>query len=473
MIKKIYIGLIITIATVCSACNDFLDKQPISDSTVDKFWKNETDANVGIIAIYSDFSKAMASGLWNWGEIRADNFDYYEKDAPDQQELVTNNILIDNPAALWTNLYFTISKANAAIKYIPEIDMNVKLRNDYLAEAYAMRAWCYYYCIRVWGDVPLLLEPVESVSQGIYFKRTDKNYIIDNVILPDLEKAYLNIDKTRNETDSKRTRMNVGTVCALLMDVYAWKHDYGMVAKIKEERVDRLGRSTWRTLVSENGSNFNTNWRKMFFESTAAESVPEVWFRAAYDRYGNGNNQAIAYFARSSCKLRVSATLREAYESKDLRANLQWVHESGVYRFSKKFWDDGTIFSGSGAVNSDVDLVLYRYADIILLYAEALNALGRTNDAITELNRTRTRAGNDPFFTEDFTDSEMLLDAILAERQKEFVGEGKRWFDIVRTNRWAQHSSLTDEAKIVFPIHRDHLNQNPELEQNFPAYPYP
>ena len=149
------------------------------------------------------------------------------------------------------------------------------------------------------------------------------------------------------------------------------------------------------------------------------------------------------------------------------------MHESGVYRFSKKFWDDGTIFSGSGAVNSDVDLVLYRYADIILLYAEALNALGRTNDAITELNRTRTRAGNDPFFTEDFTDSEMLLDAILAERQKEFVGEGKRWFDIVRTNRWAQHSSLTDEAKIVFPIHRDHLNQNPELEQNFPAYPYP
>lgn len=468
--KGLYLSIILFSVWTLSGCDDFLTVTPISDLTSDSFWKTESDANVGVVAIYNAFSKAMSPGMWNWGEARSDNFDYYEKDAPDQRELVENNILIDNSAALWTSLYNVIGKANAAIKYIPGIMMQPALKNHYLAEAYAMRAWAYFYCIRVWGDVPLYLEPVEEVSQGIYRTRMSKDYIIENVILPDLENAYYMIDKT----NTTRTRMNAATVCLLLMDVYAWIHDYEMVIKIKEERVNKLDgtseeklSNTWVYLVY-GGSDFIQNWRGMFIESTTGSVSPEVWFKLSYDQYGNGTNSAIGYFAKSSAKLTVSNTLKNAYATADLRRSAQW---SGN-RLTLKFWEDGTVFSGDGTIMSENDLVLYRYADVVLLYAEALNELGRTDEAITQLNKTHLRAGNAAFTAISFNSQSELADAILAERQKEFVGEGKRWFDLVRTGKWAEHSQLTDPVKVLFPIHRDHLNENPELTQN-EGYPYP
>lgn len=476
MKNKIYTGVILLICTlVLSACNSFLDVDPQSDLTERSFWKSEKDANVGIVAIYFDFSRALSSGYWTWGETRGDNFEYSYSQA--NQDLINNNVQIDNGAALWTNLYAAIGKANAAIKYIPDISMTLTVKRDYLAEAYALRAWAYFYCIRVWGDVPLYLEPVENVNQGIYRERVDKNYIIENVILPDLEKAYTYMDKTRDGVQSKRTRVNVATVCALLMDVYAWTNKYDMVVKVKEERVNLLNSSQWLMLTAENGIDFATQWRTMFFETSGEKAFPEVWFRMAYNRLGNGNNSSRSTLAEGTNRLRLSSDLMKLYEATDTRTSVQWVGETVntaegqeiFYFLKKKFWAG----NGPSTDDSDVDLVMYRYADIILLYAEALNAIGKTEDAVTQLNKTRTRAGNPAYSSGEFSGGDDLLDAILLERQKEFVGEGKRWFDLVRTNRWAQHTSLTNADKVVFPVHRDHLNENPNLTQNFPAYPYP
>ncbi len=451
-----------------------LEEYEIPGIDISFFWETETDANTGILATYYSFSKAMVSGYWNWGEARSDNFTYYEKDAPDQGELVTNNIQINNIAAFWTTLYATIGKANAAIQYIPYIEMSLANKKDYLAEAYALRAWCYFYCIRVWGDIPVFLEPIDNDQQGIYRERVSKGKILEEIILPDIEKAYEYIDKTKQETSSKRTRLNAATICALLMDVHAWMHNYDLVIKVKEERINSLG-TNWNYLVAEDGINFESQWRQMFFESTSAESSPEVWLRLAYDRYGSGSNSMYNYFFGSTCKYRVSDKLRTSYATTDKREknNVQWNISNGVTRLNRKFWDDGT--STEEARNSDVDLVMYRYADVILLYAEALNAVGRTDEAITELNKIHTRAGNAAYNATDFADTDALLDAIVQERQWEFVGEGKRWFDLVRTGRWRTEISLEygmTEEKLLFPIHRDHLIQNPYLTQN-PSYAYP
>lgn len=477
--KSVRWTALLIIFTLLPACSDFLDIKPISDLTLEAYWKTEMDAKNGVVAVYSTFASAMSQGIWNWGEIRADNFTYYLKNATDQQELIENKIPIDNPLARWTTLYACISKANAALKYIPDITMNQELKNDYLAEVHAIRALCYFYCVRVWGDVPLYLEPIESIKDGIYRERTDKDYIIEKVILPDLESAYYNIDRTREEVDTKRTRMSMASVIAILMDVYAWIHDYEMVVKIFDERVMLLN-ANWRTLTAEGGKNFDVEWRKMFNETTGADRSPEVWFRVDYDRYGNGENSARSYFAASSSKLEVSSRLlKNVYEKNDRRANLQWITTDGgrKYRLRKKFWTDEEVqlFVDDQAVDSDVDLVMYRFADVVLLYAEALHGIGKMEDAINMLNKTRTRAGNTGYTLADFVSDEEILDAIIAERQKEFVGEGKRWFDLVRTNRWTQFTSLTDPdpQKALFPVYRDHLTQNPNLTQNYPAYPYP
>ncbi len=465
--------------SIFPSCENFLDLEPESDLTLPTFWQTADDANYGIIAIYSCLSRATSSGIWNWGEVRADNYNYYFKNAPDQQELIENAIQIDNPAANWTTLYETIYKANAAIKYIPGIVMNQSLKKDYMAEAYALRALCYFYCVRIWGDVPLFLEPVESVNDGIYRKRVSKDYVLQHVILSDLEKAYAGMDPSREEIDTKRSRINIATVCAMLMDVYAWMHDYEMVVKIFEERVALLNLKNWRTLTADGGASFDPKWREMFWETTGTNRSPEVWFRIAYDRYGNGQNSATGYFLSGSSKLEISSRLRSVYRSVDKRPNLQWIKDGSgsKYRLRKKFWTDEQIqtYNAGNAIDSDVDLIMYRYADVVLLYAEALNDIDRTEDAVSWLNRTRVRAGNMGYTTDQFIDKEALLDAIIDERQKEFVAEGKRWFDLVRTNRWTRFTTLTDPdpQKALFPIHRDHLNQNPNLTQNYPAYPYP
>ena len=104
------------------------------------------------------------------------------------------------------------------------------------------------------------------------------------------------------------------------------------------------------------------------------------------------------------------------------------------------------------------------------MYAEALAMTDNFNEAVYQLNRINTRAGNNPYFAVDFISREEVLDAILLERHREFLGEGKRWFDLVRCNRLnllQERCNITIKpTQIYFPIHRDHINQNPLLEPN-------
>lgn len=469
------LSIVCSVCIFCS-CSDFLDREPISQLTPESFWQTSQDAEVGVVAIYNVFSKGMASNIWDWGELRSDNFVANTKGAFQQMELTKNSILNDNRAAQWTYLYETIGKANSAIKYIPNIEMTPTKKNHLLGEAYAMRAWSYFYCVRVWGDVPLFTEPIESTNDELYRERTDANYILKNVIVPDLERAYYLLDKT----NTVRTRMNVGTLCALLMDVYAWMHDYENVVKVKEEKVDALSSANWSMTNITSTTEFQSKWRAMFIEDASVNIPNEVFFKIAYDQYGNGQNRSVSYFATTYSLVYISDNLTNAYfyngDAKDERNRngCQWEREGSEtpkpYRMKKKFWKDGAEFKREDKEISDNDLTMYRYADILLLYAEALNELGFSFDAVEALNVTRVRAGNNRYVDTQFSGKDDLLDAILNERQREFVGEGKRWFDLVRTNRWKQVmepiNGMNEEWQVLFPIHRDHLVQNYKLVQN-------
>ncbi|MDR0938549.1 MAG: RagB/SusD family nutrient uptake outer membrane protein [Mediterranea sp.] len=469
-------------AILMGGCGDFLEKEPVSDLTQDKFWKTPNDAEVGVLAIYNGFSKALGTGLWNWGEFRGDNFIPLDRGGDDQRELMNNTIQYDNQAAYWTNLYVTISRANDAIAHIPDITMTTETKNKLLAEAYTMRAWAYFYCVRVWGDVPVFLEPVTKDSPDNYRPRTDKTYILENIILPDLELAYSLMPKPGSSTEVDMSRANTGLICALLMDVHAWTHNYEAVIRVKEERLN-LFASRWRLDPAVSSVNFATSWRAIFYEGTTS---PEVLFKLTYAKLENGDHQGFNNFAggvpRATVADRVCKTTEVFHEGnvdKRYVPGTQWLFNWSWYpdrtRFRYKFWPDD-IYEPEPSSNikpteySDNDLVLYRYADVTLLYAEALNQMDKTDDAVNELNRTRRRTGLPGYLPSDFTDKEQLTDAILNERQREFIGEGKRWFDLVRMNRWRQVmgpiNGMDKEWMLLFPIHRDHLIQNSKITQN-------
>lgn len=449
-----------------SSC-DLLMQEPISDLTADSFWKSQRDAEVGVAAIYSSMSTALSRGLWDWGELRGESFLPHEKEAYDQGELIFNNILNDNNATLWTQLYQVIGQANSAIKYIPKITMTPSLKNNLLAEAYTLRAWAYFYAVRVWGDVPLYTEPLEEIGPEMYRPRTDKNFILENIILVDLEKAYLMIDRT----SVKRTRINMATICAMLMDVNAWMHRYERVVTIMNERVNGLNANNWN-LIATTPTNFRNDWRGIFIEDPVLPVSREVLFKMAYEVFGNGINQAVSYFASSQPKVWVSNYVKNSLYNagSDMRfGTTQWESiDTQNSKFNRKFWYNSTVFTGTNG--RDVDLVMYRYADIVLLYAEALAMTDNFSEAVFQLNRINTRAGNTAYFTADFVSQEELIDAILLERHREFLGEGKRWFDLVRCNRVnileERNNVVIRPNQIYFPIHRDHINQNPLIDQN-------
>ncbi|MEI8271755.1 MAG: RagB/SusD family nutrient uptake outer membrane protein [Paludibacter sp.] len=457
--------LLFSIAFVFVAC-DFLKQEPISDLTGDSFWKSQTDAEVGVAAIYSSMSVAANPGLWDWGELRGDSYEPHEKEAYDQGELIYNNILTDNQATLWTKLYQVIGQANTAIKYIPKITMTPSVKNNLLAQAYTLRAWAYFYAVRVWGDVPLFIEPVEKIGPDMYHARTSKEEILENVILVDLEKAYLLVDRT----STVRTHVNVATICTILMDVNAWMHRYDKVVSIMKERVSILRSADW-DLITTSATTFKSDWRGMFIEDPVLAIPREVLFKMSYQVLGNGINNAVTYFANSQPKVWLSTYVKtNLYNTTDFRfGSTQWENvDSQHSKLDRKFWKDNTTFTGT--TGRDVDLVLYRYADIVLLYAEALAMTDNFSEAVYQLNKITTRAGNTPYYTSDFISQDELIDAILLERHREFLGEGKRWFDVVRCNRInlveTRNKIVIGSNQIYFPIHRDHINQNPLLVQN-------
>ncbi|MEI7758089.1 MAG: RagB/SusD family nutrient uptake outer membrane protein [Bacteroidota bacterium] len=463
MNKMIYI-LLVFAAIAFGSCNDFLKIEPESDMTAQSFWKTASDANSGVAAIYYSFSQAVGqssnsgSNIWTMGELAGDNFEYINPiSSQNQIQIVQNLVRYDNPDCSWSKLYQTISKANNALKYMPDISMSAIDKNRLLASAYTLRAWSYFYLVRTWGDVPLTLQPIESSADNIFMRRTKKESIY-NIILQDLLQADLLMS---GSTFVDKKYVTNGLIYALEMDVYAWLHQYDMVEKVMVEKVNPLiaSNSTKWGLGFTTSSSFSANWRSMFLEdpTVLGTNLPkEIIFKMNYVRTENGTNGLKGLFTAATNYPYFTESLLDAYASTDLRKAAM-----GSTYLSKKFIPDGESYSVS---NQDNDLVLYRFADLQLLYAEALCMQSKISQAVVALNATRVRAGLTAYIESDFIGPTDLLNAILLERRLELVGEGKRWFDLVRTNTYPRKGNSTDDPNSVYlPLYREHLLQNQNL----------
>ncbi|MFA5650197.1 MAG: RagB/SusD family nutrient uptake outer membrane protein, partial [Proteiniphilum sp.] len=173
-----YLSRVILLAFVFSSCN-LIDIDPISEIPENEMWVESKDARAGVNQIYALFRTAMRKNYYFWGEFRSDNFTPGNTLATDQQDLMYNLLTSSHPSTEWASLYRAINQANLAIKYLPGTDMgSVTEKNDLIAQSHAMRALCYFYAIRVWGDVPLYTEPNELYSEALYKERMDADYIL-------------------------------------------------------------------------------------------------------------------------------------------------------------------------------------------------------------------------------------------------------------------------------------------------------
>ncbi|MFD1629853.1 RagB/SusD family nutrient uptake outer membrane protein [Pseudopedobacter beijingensis] len=471
---KIYF---VAVSLMFASCNDFLDEQPISEIPAGEMWKTSRDAQAGVSEIYGLLRNALRENYWAWGEFRSDNFEKGAPTAVDQEMLMANLLTSTHRNASWTSLYRVINQTNLAIKYLPQVNMpSAADKNDLLGQAYALRALSYLYAVKVWGNVPLLTSPIENLKEGVYSRQVSANRVLQEVIIPDLKKAETLINRTKNK---ERKKISIYGVWAIMADAYTWQHEYSLA----DQTIDKMSHEpTFMRLETDIAS-----LKRMFVEelkNKAPDFTPEnddytskeLIFVLHYDMKevgANGYSFMYQWFTGSGNRVAVlSNALLSKFETGDLRKDIYAQNYQGGWELNK--FIGGTI---STTLNKTCEVAypVYRYTDILLLQAEAKANLGKWEEALDIVKKVRDRAGIGATTRSaaSFANQDEVIDYILKERQVELVGEGKRWFDLVRTNTWKKTmepiNGMNDPRKVVFPVYYSHLIENPELEPN-PGY---
>lgn len=477
--KKIKIIIVlITTVSILAGCKKFLNEQPQTEIGESEFWKSEDDIKTGLAAMYDGVQSIFDNNYTLWGDARTDEVDVnqYGDDA-----YVVNALSAGTTGTDWSNIYQTILRANLGLKYIPivkeqyQTGLDQKQVNHYMAQCYTTRALCYFWIVRLWGAAPVWTEPYEDISMDANRERTASSIIIDTVIIPDLEKAA----SLSNRSSNVVYEANIGATYSLLMDVAMWKKDY---AKAVE----------WYTkLTSLNKYSLETaaNWKAIF--TTPASTKEAIWHLqwdwtvdggadvSSLIGAGNTNSDFAAedsvwnYFVNTTADIRGPLTI-------DFKVT---NHDKFPKFYPVNLGTNGAQIYPNSA-EADIFFPLYRWADILLLRAEAANKLNDPATALSLLNQIRTRAGV-PTYTEIQLDTPGKREnAILEERKLELYLEAKRWFDLVRTDKVAEvmdpyikrrqfernspQTGFGDPRTILWPLNRTVLNSNTAILQNPP-----
>jgi tetratricopeptide (TPR) repeat protein len=517
--KKVIAICVLGTVMLLGGCKKFLDEKPLSQVALDQFYKSKFDVDAAMAGMYSAFqielignkvvtNKQYTEKYLYWGEYRSDNFDrflIYSK--PYVDEVVLNSLTPTNQFSDWSGLYTVISRANNNIKYIPKaaaIDSRITsdIVSSYLSQSYALRAMSYFYVVRVWGDAPVRLEPYEDLSLPSESERIPKDKVISDVIIPDLMKAY---ELTVKGAKPVVFNLGEGAICAMLADVYMWKKDYpNAIIWIKKLFEAKSPTGSTYTGVSEVNLQPSATWKSIF--TNPAGSQEAIW-SIHWDYLKNGcacmqtswspNNKEIVVDQDIWAKW-----LQPEYSAATRTTDIRPRQTADVFlaqpkpnrdRFIKWYATDANPFAADKWLGTremePVYLTMYRLADMYLLYAEALNGNNDLPNALKYLNFVRKRAGVPEYLVADplVATKGAMEDAILNERQLELFGEGKRWFDLVRTDhvkkvmdpilirRQLDAGNLETPGfvdptrRIYWPVHRNVLNSNTKLKQT-PGY---
>jgi hypothetical protein len=448
-------SILVIILLQVYSCSDILNKEPISSFSASGFYKTTADAQAGVYGIYDATQAAFKLNFCYWGEGRADNIQTAQ--SGESLALISNNLDNSISSADWTSLYTMVSRANYAIKYIPTVfKENDVSGKQLIGQAHALRALAYFYLVRVWGDVPFVTEPFTSADQDIFLKKTDKEVIL-NLIEEDLVYAGANcIEKYNSNND--RIMFTKGAAYGLLTQVYMWRNKYALAL-------------TSSTLILNNtlyGLVADIDWGKMFSTSYSKESIFEVGYN---DTETNGLRTlyAVGSYAIYTPSAKWKASIEPGDKRRDFVYDVVPANPLAIWKYLGKGVSDAI------STPSKQNIIIIRLADIMLLRAEALNKLGgaaNLSESLALLNTIRTRAGLPSFLTiADATAKYGNLEsAILQERSVELCFEGHRWFDLLRTGKaistMGPKNGLSDTRNLVWPVHVNSLNKNPNLVQN-------
>ena len=469
-----------------SSCSDFLEQNPQTDLSENDFYKTADDILSAVNGAYSSLQEGDIYGPWYvFGEIPSDNTrnqlsgSVTTQNEFDQFYIDTQNSMIAN---FWKAAYKVINRTNTILGRIDGIEINTELANRYKLECKFIRALMYFNLVRVYGDVPLVLKEI-SISESYDILREPKENVY-NQIIADLKEAQ---DLPVSYSTAEDGRATQGAAKALLANVYMTLHKYAEAETILAEIIN----SGRYSLLENTPGSLNIDGYKNVFSPVnhnSKEGIFEIQFLKG--GYGEGSNYANNFAPENSGTnvVAVGGTggnnipemdIYNAYEEGDLRRdfsmslgyydnrkNNEWVES----RYVCKFMD--VPYQNNDASNN---YPVIRYADVILMYAEALNQNGKTAEACKYLNMTRRRGfGYQTTETSPVdlqtTDKAQFALMVEQERRVELAFENHRWFDLIRTGRAVEvmrsKGFSLNETNLICPIPQKQIDVNPKLTQN-------
>ena len=467
------------------SCKNYLELKPKDNLIQDEFWQNKEQVNLAVAGCYASMNETgYMDRVIMWGELRAEML-ISVRASGDQQDMLMGFIKPSSSVVNWANFYKTINYCNTVLAFAKTAQQKdptftKEQLEIYEGEVLALRALTYFFLVRNFKDVPLVVTATLNDQTDFYVKKEKESVIIAKII-EDLKTALIALPVGYSKSVAyDKGRMTKGAVLAILADVYLWSNRYneciGACGAIESLNKYRL----------VDGSEWFNN---IFFSGNSEEGIFELQFNAIFATLSN-------YFYVTTPTFKAYSGIAELYSDdlNDKRANLATfdINNNAVFKFAGVNPNSGEYRSNQQFFNT---WVFYRYADVMLMQAEAyLESSTRQNldSAFILINNVHQRATGSPLETNiSVTD---LENALLLERQKEFAFEGKRWYDLLRfarRNNFQEQkliiemaeiktdfdnykeilSYYSDTASYFLPIYLEEINKNPNLEQN-PYYKY-
>lgn len=481
----------ILLLVVFFGCKKYLDKAPLDSVNTENFWKTEEDAISAINGAYQPLQWPKLYNLRLWTtDIWAGNSIVGAgggTDGIETQDIANFVTATDNAAALdiWRGPAPGILRANLVLKNVPPMHINEAVKKRILGEARFLRAHYYFILVRLFGDVPLLTLP-QYAGDDLRPSRTSKTQVYDQII-QDFTEAINLLPAKQTYTGANVGRASKGAAMGMLAKVYLTLGNYQKTADLCQQ-------------LSSMGYSLNANYSDNFNPSTknSNESLFEVQYsgKTSYSFWNNENQASwVSTFTGPRNANFVGGgygwdqptqEFMNSYEAGDNRKNGTVLYEGGPQFDGKNYVSSYSVtgfnlrkFLVPKSISPDYDtnpsnFPVLRYADVLLMWAEALNELGQTAQAEIPLNQVRQRAGL-PVISNLSKDA--MRAKILHERRMELAFEGHWWFDLIRINNGqyaldflhALGKSNAAAKHLLLPIPRKEIEANPNLTQN-PGY---
>lgn len=451
--KSIISALVLASLLMMSCKKEFIEIIPQSEVTTDLLFKTNKDFDVALNGVYRQFLD-FYDIYWEFGDLAGDDCKNFAQRSPDLVNI--DNFFVDVNAAVvknaWSSLYAVVARANTVLSKLEGANASIIIDKDrYEGEAKFLRALAYFNLVRIFGDVPKITAPL-TILDAHKAPRVDVDIIYNEVIIQDLLLAEAKLPVTYSAANvGKATK---GAAKSLLGLVYLTRHDF-VKAESKLMEVTTMGYallSNWEGLFNFDnehhseyifdieyidgniglGSPFtkNFNVEDQDVGSDLVNAIRQVFnITGIRGSGGTGSPSAELINLFDPNDLRKYRTVARGIY--DLAGN--WVQINPgllVTSFSLKYMQPN--YNSDFTYDSKANWRVIRYADVLLMLAEAMNENGKTNEALTYLNKVRTRAGLSGY--SGLTQSD-ARDKIYLERRFELYLEGHRWFDLLRTGK--------------------------------------